>query len=42
MALMVLFLWSEALFFWGLLVSPMYSAVQLWAGHFQWLIILVF
>ena len=31
-----LFLWSETLSFRDLLVSPMYSAVQLLAGHFQW------
>ena len=42
MALMVWFLWSETLSFRDLLVSPMYSAVQLLAGHFQWQIISVF
>ena len=36
MALVVWFLWSETLSFRDLLVSPMYSAVQLLAGHFQW------
>ena len=36
MALVVWFLWSETLSFRDLLVSPMYSAVQLSAGHFQW------
>ena len=28
--------WPETLSFRDLLVSPMYSAVQLLAGHFQW------
>ena len=31
-----LILWSETLFFQDLLVSPMYSAVQLLAMNFQW------
>ena len=36
MALVVCFLWSETLSFKDLLISPMYSAVELLAGHFQW------
>ena len=31
-----LVLWSETLSFRDLLLSPMFSAVQLLAGHFQW------
>ena len=36
MVLVVLFIWSETLSFRDLWVSPMYSAVHLSAGHFQW------
>ena len=36
MALVVRFLWSETLSFRDLLVSPMYSAVQLLARYFWW------
>ena len=36
MALVVWFLWNETLSFRDLLASPMYSAVQLLVGHFQW------
>ena len=36
MALVFWILWSETLSLRELLVSPMYSAVQLLAGHFQW------
>ena len=42
MAMVVWFLWSETLSFRNLLVSSMYSAVQLWAGHFQWWTMSVF
>ena len=42
MALVVWFLWSKTLSFGDLFISPMYSAVQLLAGHFQCLIISVF
>ena len=41
-ALVVWFLWSETLSLRDLLVSPMYSAMQLLAGHFQWQIKSVF
>ena len=35
MGLVVLFLWAETLSFRDLLFSPMYSAVQFGAWHFQ-------
>ena len=35
-ALLVSFLWFKTLSFMDLLLSPMYSGVQLLAGHFQW------
>ena len=42
MALVVWHLWFETLSLRDLLVLPMYSAVQLLAGHFQWYIMSVF